>query len=376
MPLDGHIDILSGFAFDSAKFSTTGEVPIIRIRDVVRGRSETYFTGDYDPRYLVAEGDLLIGMDGDFNRATWQSGPALLNQRVCKVTANPETLDQRYLYHFLPIGLRKIWESTSFATVKHLSVKGIRGINIPLPCLDKQRRIAAILDKTDELRDKRREALAHLDTLTQSIFYEMFGHPISNPMKWPVGRISDLLESAKYGTSSKASDHGEFPVLRMNNISYSGQLVLDDLKYMDLAESVYDKYLVRTGDVLFNRTNSAELVGKTALVRSNTPMAFAGYLVRLRTRSSTAPEYLAAFMNLPPTKQTLRNMCKSIVGMANINAKEVQTIRIPVPPFSLQGQFASRIAAVERLKEHHRAQLTELDALFASLQHRAFKGEL
>jgi type I restriction enzyme S subunit len=160
----------------------------------------------------------------------------------------------------------------------------------------------------------------------------------------------------------------------MGNITYSGQLDLQDLKY--LPEGQPDKYLLRDGDVLFNRTNSPDLVGKTATFRGSSTMAYAGYLVRLRTSEKLNPDYLTTFMNLSSTKQLLRNMCKSIVGMANINAKEVQTIRLPVPQIELQQRFATRVAAVERLKEVHRQHLAELDTLFASLQHRAFKGEL
>jgi len=146
---------------------------------------------------------------------------------------------------------------------------------------------------------------------------------------------------------------------------------------MDLAESQKERYLVRVGDVLFNRTNSAELVGKTAIVRQLArPMAYAGYLVRLRVNKDNDPEYLSAFLNTAYSKRVLRGMCKSIIGMANINATEVQTIKIVQPPLPLQKEFAQRVEAVEKLKATHRASLSELEVLFASLQHRAFRGEL
>lgn len=372
--LGEHVEILSGFAFDASLFSDTDGIPLIRIRDVVRGHTETRYRGAYEKKYLVQPGDLLVGMDGDFNRALWTSEPALLNQRVCKVTALAQTLDQRYLYHFLPYPLMDIWHQTPFATVKHLSAKSIKSIRIPLPSLAEQRRIATILDKTDELRAKRRQAIAHLDALTQSTFHSMFGSGVPAHSRFPIARMGDVLVSANYGTSERADVVGTVPVLRMGNITYSGQLDLQDLKY--LPEGQPDKYLLRDGDVLFNRTNSPDLVGKTATFRGSSPMAYAGYLVRLRTSEKLNPDYLTTFMNLSSTKQLLRNMCKSIVGMANINAKEVQTIRLPVPQIELQQTFATRVAAVERLKEVHRQHLAELDTLFASLQHRAFKGEL
>lgn len=164
--------------------------------------------------------------------------------------------------------------------------------------------------------------------------------------------------------------------MRMSNLTRTGEIDLANLKYMDLPDSKRERYLVKPGDVLFNRTNSAELVGKTAIYRLARPVAYAGYLVRLRTNERADPEYLAAFLNTGRSKTVLRSMCKSIIGMANINAKEVQGMTIPLTPLDLQKQFARRIGVIERLKVSHRAHLAELDALFASLQYRAFRGEL
>ena len=130
-------------------------------------------------------------------------------------------------------------------------------IQIPLPSHPEQRRIAEILDKADTLRAKRRAALAQLDTLTQFIFLDMFGDPATNPKGWPVRTIRDLLESASYGTSEKAEATGEISVLRMNNITRTGEMNFAELKYMDLKEDQRERYLVRTGDVLFNRTVTA-----------------------------------------------------------------------------------------------------------------------
>ncbi|URF04295.1 restriction endonuclease subunit S [Cupriavidus campinensis] len=369
-------DILSGFAFKSDLFSEDAGFPVIRIRDVLRGRTETYYTGDYDERFIINDGDIVIGMDGNFNAARWKGGKALLNQRVCKITARSDVLDESYLFHFLPLVLKKIEDATPFVTVKHLSANGLRDEAIPLPALAEQRRIAAILDKADTLRAKRYEAFAHLDRLAQSIFVEMFGDPATNPKGWPVRKIGDLLTSASYGTSEKSGTEGKFPVLRMNNITRTGEMDFADLKYTDLDESEYDRYLVKQGDVLFNRTNSAELVGKTALYRREDPMAYAGYLIRLRTNDENDPEYLAGFLNTDYSKRILRSMCKSIIGMANINATEIQAMRIAQPPRAIQNEYRERISGIVSSKALHQRVLREGENLFASLQLRAFTGEL
>ncbi|MGH7664611.1 MAG: restriction endonuclease subunit S [Gemmatimonadaceae bacterium] len=262
------------------------------------------------------------------------------------------------------------------ANLPRLSPSALAEMKIPLPPLPEQRRIAEILDKADALRAKRRAALAQLDTLTQSIFLDMFGDPATNPKGWPVRTIGDLLESVSYGTSEKAEVSGEFPVLRMNNITRTGEMDFTDLKYMDLPEVRRERYLVRAGDVLFNRTNSADLVGKTAIFRDPRPMAYAGYLIRLRVNGANDPEYLAAFLNTGFSKRVLRGMCRSIIGMANINATELQAIRIPQPVFQAQREFSRRVNAVRKLRAIQRASLIEEDGLFAALQHRAFRGEL
>jgi len=257
-----------------------------------------------------------------------------------------------------------------------VSIGNLKTISVSVPSLEDQRRIADTLDRAEALRAKRRAALAQLDELVKSIFIEMFGDPAANPKGWPICNIGYLLESASYGTSEKSEAIGGYPVLRMNNITRTGEMDLTDLKFMDLADSQKERYLVQVGDVLFNRTNSAELVGKTAIFRDTRPMAYAGYLIRLRVNKQNDPEYLSAFLNTDYSKRMLRGMCKSIIGMANINATEIQAMKIPQPPLSLQQEFARRVAAVEKLKTVHKASLAELDALFASLQYRAFRGEL
>jgi type I restriction enzyme, S subunit len=297
----------------------------------------------------------------------------LIRVRLSKVA------DPVYVSHFFqtPDYWAQISRSAKGVAQPGVNASTLKTLELPLPPLPEQRRIAAILDQADALRAKRREALGLLDGLAQAVFVEMFGDPASNPLRWRIGCIADLLESASYGTSEKSAASGAFPVLRMNNLTRSGDLDLSDLKYMDLPDALHGRYLVRSGDVLFNRTNSAELVGKTAMVPAGTrPLAYAGYLIRLRVNAENDSTYLSRFLNTTYAKKLLRSMCKSIIGMANINATEIQAMAVAIPPLKLQRDFASRIQAIESLKITHRAALAESDALFASLQHRAFTGQL
>ncbi|GAA2912388.1 restriction endonuclease subunit S [Streptomyces thioluteus] len=292
---------------------------------------------------------------------------------------DPDLVSRGYLEYFLrsPRALSYYRAKLQGSTARRRSLPRdiFLALPVPMPPLGEQKRIAAVLDQVDTLCAKRREAISLLGNLAQSVFLNMFGDPARNPLGWPVGKVGDLLISANYGSSAKADMEGDIPVLRMNNITTSGDLDMRDLKYLS-SEQVSEKHLVRAGDVLFNRTNSAELVGKSAIYRLPEEVAYAGYLVRLRVSDESHPEYLAAFLNSQYAKRVLRSMSKSIVGMANINAKEVQSIKIPIPPLAEQKRFASAITQVEAAKEPHRTHLATLDELFTSLQHRAFSGVL
>lgn len=209
-----------GFPFDSSKFSDTDGVPLIRIRDVVRGYSQTFTTEEYKKEYLVYEGDLLIGMDGEFNIAKWGNIPALLNQRVCRLIPTSE-VDKDYLFYFMPNALKRIEQKTPFVTVKHLSAKELNKVRVPLPPMEEQRKIAAQLDKVSDLIAKRQAQLDKLDLLVKARFVEMFGDPVRNSKNLPtmVGQDFFKLSNGKFVSENKRFDEG-IPAYGGNGISW------------------------------------------------------------------------------------------------------------------------------------------------------------
>ena len=332
-----------GYAFDSESFTTDNSFPpLVRIRDVKRGFSETFYSGDYPPEYVIHSGDLLVGMDGEFNIARWRSGDALLNQRVCKISATRGT-DEEYLRFALQKALKEIEDRTAFVTVKHLSAKELNKLELDIPDMGEQARIAQILCKLERVISMREAELSALDDLIKARFVEMFGTFPSNEKGWPTGTIRDLVTEVRYGSSRKAAegDSGKYPYLRMNNITYSGELDLSDTKTIDIPDEELDKCTVRRGDLLFNRTNSKELVGKTCVYNRDELMVLAGFVVRVRLNEKALPEFVSAFMNTTFSKQMLLGMCKAAIGQANINAQELQNIGIYIPPIELQREFVS-----------------------------------
>jgi type I restriction enzyme S subunit len=201
----------------------------------------------------------------------------------------------------------------------------------------------------------------------------MFGDPSSNPKKFKLGTIRDLVASANYGTSEKASEEvGKYPILRMNNITYEGGWDFSSLKYVDLDSATAHKYLAQRGDLLFNRTNSKELVGKTAVYMRDEPMAIAGYLVRVRTNEQGNPHYVSGYLNSAHGKRALEARAKSIVGMANINAQEMQDIPLLLPPIELQDKYAKIVEAVHARLKTHQEFLREAVALYSALSKKFF----
>jgi len=304
---------------------------------------------------------------------------AIASTGFCVLRPQSSKLDERFLFQWVktPQFVREMVKLATGASYPAVSDRIILDSQIPLPPLEEQKRIAAILDKADAIRHKRQEAIRLTDDFLRSVFLDMFGDPVLNNKRFPSGTIRDLVASVSYGTSQKAHiTDGKYAVLRMNNISSAGGWSFEDLKYVDLEEHSAYKYLVHKGQMLFNRTNSKELVGKTAVYREVTPIAFAGYLVRAIARGNADAEYISAYLNSAHGKTVLRGMCKSIVGMANINAQELLSIPISIPPADLQKQFGNIVRGVYSKSHTHRLASQTASDLFASLQQRAFRGEL
>jgi len=325
---------------------------------------------------IIPAGSVIIPTRMAVGKAAISTIDMAINQDLKALLPTGE-IDTRFLLQFMLSQGDYLESQAQGATVKGIKLDLLRSLPFPRLARAEQRRIAAILDKADAIRRKREQSLSLADDFLRSVFLEMFGDPSTNSKGWPVGSIRDLIVDAKYGTSQKADvEVGSYPVLRMGNLTYLGRIDPTDLKYLDLKDNEIEKYTVRRGDILFNRTNSRELVGKTAVVMADEVYAYAGYLVRSRTNSRANPHYISAFLNSTFGKATLQGMCKSIIGLANINAQEFQNIRIPVPPFCLQNRFGAVLERTEATRQLLQADLRNAADLFAALSQRAFRGEL
>lgn len=377
--LGQYIDVKSGFAFKSSKFGDNGDLPIARIRDVIRGFSKTFYSGEYLHDFVIKNGDLLVGMDGEFNREYWNGGTALLNQRVCKLSPDLSTLDLSYLYHFIKPELKKIEEITPFVTVKHLSVKKIENINITLPPLAEQKRIAGILDAAEELRQKRQRSLELLDELKQAIFVDMFGDPISNNKAWPLEKLKNLTSKIGSGATPRGGnksykDEG-IPLIRSMNVR-DGLFTSKGLAFIDGEQAkALNNVQVMASDILLNITGAS--VARVCI----TPVDYHGARVNqhvaiIRPTSHLNCLFLQFQLLNPSFKSKLLSGAGSGATREAITKSDIENTKIIYPPIEAQNKFEQRITKIFKLESDYFLSFKKFDELFTSLQHKAFAGEL
>ena len=267
-----------------------------------------------------------------------------------------------YLVRSLRLG-----DGFSGSTIPHIYFKDYGKIEVPLPSLEAQKWIVSQLGLIEAQIEQAEAQITQLDQLVKSRFVEMFLNG-----DYPEVTIGECASDIHYGTSEKASSEGKFTYLRMNNMTDGGALCLDDVKRITLEGKSLENCLVRKGDLLFNRTNSREKVGKTCIFSFDEPMVIAGYIIRVRLKQSVDSEYLSVFMNLSTTKARLRSMAKGAVHQANINAKQLSSVKFPLPPLELQKEFVSLVRQVDKSRFVAQQQIEKLQMLYDSLAQEYF----
>ena len=362
-----------GFPFDSAKFSDSDGMPLIRIRDVVRGYSETYTTEEYKSEYIVHENDLLIGMDGEFNIAKWGKTPALLNQRVCRL-APKDSIDKDYLFYFMPVALKRIEEKTPFVTVKHLSAKELNKIEIPVLSLEEQRKIAETLSKVDELIAFREQQLAKLDELVKARFVEMFGDCKTNPKNWKTKALEKIANvgSSKRVFVEELQDSG-IPFYRGTEIGALAEkkavipaLFITEEHYKQLCETTGKP---QKGDLLMP---SICPDGRIWIVDTDEPFYFKDG--RVLWVHLTSANYNSVFL-LYTLKDRIMTDYASIASgttFAELKIFALKKCKIFDVPLELQNQFANFVERVDQQKQTVQQSLEKLELMKKALMQEYF----
>ena len=277
------------------------------------------------------------------------------------------------LWHYHATGRTSQFQKQTTG-IRNLEFKRYLTIDVPVVSLEHQRRIVDLLSRAEGIVRLRREAQRKAAEIIPALFLDMFGDPATNPKGWEEVTLGQVIASADYGSSTKAIDEGPgLPMIRMGNVDYAGNLDLSDLKFVQLPDDEGIRYRLEKGDLLFNRTNSKDLVGKTGLWEGEIEAIAASYFIRVRVdRNKVNPLYVWAFMNTPHMKHVFFETARGAIGQANINAKELRAFRIPVPPIDLQLQFDGRSRRLQAIERQQRAAAVTADATFNALLGRVF----
>ena len=319
-------DILSGYAFKSSQFNDKKiGLPLIRIRDVERGFSDTYFEGAYPEEYLIKNGDLLITMDGSFILKKWEGDLALLNQRVCKIKIMNKSVDEGYISWLIPKFLKEIEDKTPFVTVKHLSVAKIKDISFFLPDIQEQKIISKKLDTIRQIYNFRKKQSEKYNELVKSRFNEMFGDPINNDKKFAekTGQQCFKFSSGKFLDKNDRVFKG-YPAYGGNGIAWKSRNYLID--------------------------NPTIIIGRVGAYCGNVRTTHGKVWI------SDNAIYIKEFKNLDFNLVFLLELMKVIdfsrfadfSGQPKITQKPLEKQKYILPPLSLQNEFADFVAQVDK----------------------------
>jgi type I restriction enzyme S subunit len=369
------MSVQNGYAFDSQFFSADGTIGLIRIRDLKNGiTTETHFDGPYDDQYVVTNGDYLIGMDGEFRCYEWKGTPALLNQRVCRLRDFAKSLDARFLFYGINKFLKDIEDVTGFTTVKHLSSKSILAIEMPVPPLEEQKRIVALLDEATTCINELEACYEQARTHANNLFSSALSDALEGGPDWSVKALGEVCSIESVLVDPREKKYSSMIHIGAGNIeSRTGRLF--DIKTVSEEKLISGKYLFTTDDVLYSKI-------RPYLVKVATPEV-AGLcsadVYPLRPGSLLTRKFL--FYSL--ISETFTDYAiggSSRAGMPKVNREHLFKYEMRVPPISVQSEIVNRLEVVkERTSEMvtaYQAKLASASSLRRAILEAAFAGEL
>lgn len=360
--LSEKLDILSGFPFKSDLFNDDkSQIGLIRIRDLIKQCVVTHYSGEYDEQYRIKKDDVLIGMDGDFHIVKWKSAPALLNQRICKISAREDSqFYTDFLFHFLRVELLNINAKTTATTVKHLSIKDLRNIQQIFPPLPEQKKIAAILTSVDEVIEKTQAQIDKLKDLKTAMMQELLtcgvgvdGKPHTEFKDSPVGRIPKgwdcrLLDSVSKRGSGHTPDKQkpEYWNGGIKWVSLSDSSTLDNLYIHDTAKNISQLGIDNSsatihpeGTVVMARDAG---VGKSAIMTAS--MAVSQHFMAWVCSDNLDKYYL--YYLLQYWKPRFENIAMGST-IKTIGLPYFKKLQIPLPPLSEQQVIAESLKSID-----------------------------
>ena len=369
---------INGFPFKPSDWKEIGK-PIIRIQNLTNphGGFNRCSRNDIPEKYFVVKGDVLISWSATLGVFEWESEDALLNQHIFKVVFDKADIDKHFFKYAVLMSITEMAKHTNGATMKHIRKGDFDNIKIPYPSLSEQQSIVDYLDsafaKIDAMKANAEKALNEAKALFQASLKEM----LEPKEGWEEKKLGDICSDIRYGTSTPSNENGEYKYLRMNNITNDGFLDVSHYKTISLPEKELEKCLVKRGDIIFNRTNSRELVGKSCVFTEDENMVIAGYLIRIRLKEGFEPQFITYSMNLQRSLGLFQHLIVGAVHQANISANNIQKVIINYPPLSEQKSIVATLdslkSKVDRLQENYDKISQECDALKQAILRQVFE---
>jgi type I restriction enzyme S subunit len=343
-----------------------------------------------EDQFLVP-GDTLVSSANSWNlvgKCCWVPGLArrtTFGGFISALRADGQQIDDRYLYRWFSSGrTQKIVRGFARQTtnIANLDIKRCLELAIPLPPLVEQRRVVDVLDRVDVLRAKRRESLAHLDELAQSVFSDIFGDVATNERSWDESRllsdVADIVSGVTKGRAVRQVATRSVPYLAVVNVQ-DMRLDLRVVKTIEATDAEIDRYRLQINDLLLTEGGDPDKLGRGVLWRGEIPECIHQnhiFRVRLKKDSKILPVFLNWLVSSARGRSYFLRCAKQTTGIASINATQLRNFPLLAPPVDMQERFTEVLSKIERQRRSQRAHLVELDSLFEGLQYRAFRGEL
>lgn len=335
----------------------------------------------------VMSGDILVSLVGTFGKILVVPDvfePGIINPRLVRLSLAPELINPYFFAWFFQSSLAQAQMNllSHGGTMDILNTKNISSLKVPLPPLEEQKRIAAILDKADAIRRKRQQAIALTEELLKSAFLDMFGDPVTNPKGWEIMSMCQVIKTIEVGWSANNEERrcqgDEWGVLKVSAVS-SGCFKPFEHKAVVEPEFKKSPIVPRQGDLLFTRANTRELVAATCLVEKDYQHLFLSDKIwRIIPNPDVANvEYLKVLLSDSKFRNLLAQKATGTSGsMLNVSQKKLLEMNAPIPSLAAQQKFAEILWKIFRLRNNYEQALLEKDNNFNSLLQRGFKGEL
>jgi len=362
---------LNGCAFKPSEWSSKG-LAIIRIQNLTGSfNNVNYYNGEYNPRYEINDGDVLISWSASLGVYEWKEGKALLNQHIFKVVFDKLKVDKKYFMFTVKSLLHDMSKETHGSTMKHITKPRFDNMPFPLPPLAEQKKIADVLDKASELIELRKKQITKLDLLVKARFVEMFGDPVTNPMGWKISTIGESCFSVKDGphVSPQYVDEG-IPFISVRNI-VNKKICFKDAKYITRAD--YIQYTRKSkpekGDILYSKGGTT---GIAKVIDIDIEFCNWVHLAVLKFCNDNLSSIF--FENMLNSYYCYQQSQKLTKGIANrdLVLGAMKTISFFVPPLSLQTQFADFVTQAEKQKESMSQGLAKLEMQYKALMQQYF----